>query len=155
MSIFVSTTSAPRPKTKNIRSVSILLTGVFTIVAVSQLFSFEDFPARLAGIGIVSMCAPILATFIVVTEVLALPFVLGMPLSFAFRILSMVCGWLAAAMLLTVAVVENIVAPSGEDAVFGAVLPLPVGLWSICAAFAFCVLVAWVSWGMWPLKAKE
>lgn len=155
MSIFVSATNAPRVKTKNIRSVSILLAGILTILAVSQLFSFEDFPTRLVNIGIAPLYAPILATFIVITEVLALPFVLGMRLSFAFRVVSMACGWLAAAKLLAIAVLENILAPSGEDAVFGATLPLPVGLWSSCAAFALCVLVAWTSWGMWPLKAKK
>lgn len=155
MSLFVSPTSPPKVKTKNIQSVSILYALTLVLLALLQLFHFEEFPARLEAVGISPGLTPLLATFIVTAEVLALPFALRMYLSPAFRIVSMVAGWLVCIKLLGVAVVENIVSLGGYDAVFGATLPLPVGGWTICAMLALCVLAGWTAWGMWPFKIKK
>lgn len=155
MSLFVQSTPAPRARAQNILSVRLLLAGSLAAIALLQLFTFEEFPARLADVGIAMEIAPLLATLLVVIEVLALPFVLRMQLSPAFRVLSMGLGWLASLMLVWVAVLENITSPNGLDAVFGATLSLPVGGWTICAALALCVLSAWTSWAMWPLQSKK
>jgi hypothetical protein len=155
MSLFVSSTAPPRVKTKNIQSISILYASTLVLVALLQLFHFEEFPGRLEDVGITSSLAPLLATFIVVAEVLALPFALRMHLSPAFRIVSMVVGWLVCIKLLAVAIIENVASPGGYDAVFGATLPLPIGGWTICATLALCVLAGWTAWGMWPFKVKK
>ena len=155
MSMFVSSTAAPRLKTKNVQAISLFLAGALVVIALLQLFSFEEYPDRLVSIGIMPAMAPLLATFIVVAEVLALPFALRMRLSPAFRIVSMVAGWLVSLKLLAIAIVENFSATGGSDAVFGATFSLPIGTWAICMALALCVLTAWTSWGMWPLTSKK
>ena len=155
MSIFASPIKAPRPKTKNIIPISLFLAGFFALLAVMQLFQYEDFPTRLAEIGAPLSFAPLLAAVIVIFEVLALPWALRLSLSPTFRILSMASGWLVAVALLLIAIVENFTASAKLDAVFGATLPLPVGAWSICAALALCVLVGWTSWGLWPFRSKK
>ena len=155
MSLFVSATPPPRAKTANIQVITVLLAGLLASTALLQLFKFEEFPERLIAVGIDQGLAPLLATFLVVTQVFALPFILRMQLSPAFRTVSMVFGWLASLKLLGVAVLENIYLPGGLDAVFGATLPIPIGIWTISATLALCVLVAWVSWGMWPFPNKK
>lgn len=154
MSSFVLPTDSPKPKSKNVQSISLLFAGALVALALAQLFSFEDFPAQLIGAGISPYAAPLLATIIVCTEVLALPFALRMRLSPAFRVLSMIAGWVAIGLLLKVAVIETIAGRSGVDAVFGATLTLPTGIWTICAVLALAVLAGWTSWGMWPLRKK-
>lgn len=155
MSIFVSATPAPRLKTKNIRAISLFLGAALATMALLQLFTFEQYPERLMSVGILPAMASLLATFIVVAEVLALPFVLRLQLSPAFRMVSMVAGWVVALKLLTLAIIENFTAPAGHDAVFGATLSLPVGGWTVCMTLALCILVAWTSWGMWPFTSKK
>lgn len=155
MSIFVSVTAAPHFKTKNIQAVSLFLAGTLAVIVLMQLFTFEQYPERLVRIGILPNLAPILATFIVVAEVLALPFVLRMRLSPAFRIVSMVVGWLVVVKLLSLAIIENFTAQGGDDAVFGATFSLPIGGWVVCVTLALGVLVGWTSWGMWPFASKK
>lgn len=155
MSIFVSATKAPHFKTKNIQAISLFLAAILAIMALLQLFTFEQYPERLISVGILPSMAPLLATFIVVAEVLALPFVLRLRLSPAFRVVSMVAGWLVGLKLLALAIIENFIAAGGNDAVFGATLSLPVGGWTICMALALCVLVGWTSWGMWPFSSRK
>ena len=155
MSILVSATAAPRFKTKNIQAISLFLAGLLASLALLQLFTFERYPERLVSIDILPNVALLLATLIVVAEVLALPFVLRMRLSPAFRVVSMCMGWLATAILLVLAIIENFTAQGGNDAVFGATFSLPIGGWVICMTLALGVLVAWTSWGMWPFSSKK
>lgn len=155
MSIFVSSTPPPRAKTTNIHSIRLFFAGILTLIVLLQLFTFEEFAQRLNLAGISTELASILAVSLVVTEVFSLPFILRMQLSYAFRVVSMIAGWAAVLTLLGIAIVENIQAPAGLDAMFGATIPLPVGMWTICLALALCVLAGWTSWGMWPFPAKK
>lgn len=155
MSMFVVPTKAPKPKTANIKGISLFYAGALTLLALLQLFHFEKFPERLATIGILPEVAPLLATFLVVFEVLALPFALSVRLSPAFRVVSMVAGWVVALKLLALAILENVTTPMGDDAVFGTTFTLPIGVWTICAALVLCVLAAWASWGVWPFSSRK
>ena len=155
MSMFAVSTKAPKPKTANIKAISLFFAGGLLLLALLQLFSFEEFPERLIAVGITPWAAPLLATFFVVFEVLALPFALSMRLSPAFRVVSMVAGWLVAVNLLTLAIVENLISPAGNDAVLGATLTLPIGMWAICMTLALCVVAGWTSWGMWPFPSRK
>src|SRR5919202_305909 len=95
MSFFGLSTPAPQPKTKNITSICLLVSAILTVMVVAQLFTFEDFPAVIASLWLpgCDATARFLAAFLVVIEVLALPFLLSMRLSPLFRIVSMVLGW--------------------------------------------------------------
>jgi hypothetical protein len=153
MSFFVSATPAPQPKTTNIRAISLLSAAVITVMVVAQLFSFEDFPAVIASLWLPGgeVMAHIFSAVLVVCEVFMLPFLLSLPLSQLFRVVSMVLGWTAALLWLFLALWENITTYTiPNSGILGATVPLPVGWWSVFYALALASLVAWVSWGMWP-----
>ena len=149
---FVQATAAPRPKTKNIRTVGIALAGIFVIMAVSQLFTFEDFPEVIKAMWLPGGedVASVRAALIVALEVGAVPFLLMMRLSPALRVVSMIAGWFAASIWQNCS--SGVIANSG---LLGATVKLPVGWWNILLCLALGVLAAWAAWGMWPLKKRS
>jgi hypothetical protein len=158
MSIFVTPTAAPAPKTDNIRTVSIVLAVLFTGMAVAQLFTYETFPSVLTALWLPggSSFAHIMAALVVIFEIFALPFLLFMRLSPAMRVLSMVSGWLVVAVWLTLSVWENVMVEiAGNSWLLGDTIHLPVGWWSVLWGIAVGMLVGWASWGMWPLKKHK
>lgn len=152
MSMFVSATESRAPKTKNSGMISLLYAAIIVILLVAQLFTYEDLPALIGGLGLLGgeACGPTTAVVLVVLELLALPFLLRMRLSPAFRVVSMAAGWLTAGTLLFLTIWETAVHTS-NSVLLGATVPLPVGAWNVCVSLALCVLAAWASWGLWPL----
>lgn len=157
MSFISSATPAPKPKTRNAWLVSVLLAAFLVIMIVAQLFTFEDFPAVLGAMWLPGSEAwmPVYAGVIVTLEVLALPFLLGMRLSVAMRVLSIVFGWLVIAKWLVICVGNILVGDVVNSGLLGATVILPVGWWSISFCVALGVLALWVAWGMWPLARKK
>ena len=155
MSIFVHTMRAPKAKTKDVRRVAILYAIILVVMAVAQLFSFDEFSQLFNSFGLPGgmQYAYFLAAFVVTAEVFALPFLLRMPLSPAFRWVSMVCGWLVAAIWLEVTVWlafhEGI---SNNVGFLGTVTDILPGVWAVFITIALGILAAWASWGMWPRK---
>jgi len=147
----VSATPSQVPKTKNAGVISLLYATIIIILLVAQLFTFEDFPALLAALGLPGgeMCGHITAVVLVIFELLALPFLLRMYLSPAFRIVSMIAGWLTAGTLLFLTIWES-GGHTSNSILLGATVPLPTGAWNICMSLALCVLATWASWGLWP-----
>lgn len=157
MSFFVQSAPARAPKTKNIRGISIALAGIITLMAVAQLFKFEEFPRVIeeTWLPVGGDMSLLWAAFIVILEVLALPFLLAMYLSKAMRITSMVAGWLIAVVWLKITIWENISGSiTANSGLLGATLPLPVGWWNVLLCLALGILVAWASWGMWPFARR-
>jgi hypothetical protein len=158
MSFFVQPTTPTSPKTSNVRLISLTLAGVFIVLAVTQLFKFESFPAVIAGFWLPGgePTSKLIAALLVTGEVMALPFLLSMRLSPAMRIFSMVLGWLTVAGWLFLALWANLTTNVvGSMGIFGATLKLPVGWWAVFFFAALGVLAAWASWGMWPLARKR
>lgn len=157
MSFFVQSTAAPESKTKNIKIVSIALAAVFVVLAVAQLYSYEDFPNVIASLWLPGgrPLAALVAALIVTGEVLAIPFLLGMRLSHAMRIVSMAAGWLVILAWLKIAIIINVSANAiTNGGILGATVPVIPGWWMVCLFVALGVLSAWASWGMWPLPAR-
>lgn len=157
MSFFVQATPATPPRTKNIISISLLAAGIITAMIIGQLFTFEDFPAVIAALWLPGgeVVARSLAAFLVVAELLALPFLLSMPSSPLFRIVSMVLGWIVAGLWLGLAVWENVmVMMISNSGIFGATIPLPVGWWTVLFSLTLSILLGWAAWGMWPRLYK-
>ncbi len=158
MTWLVQATAASRPKTKNIRTVGIGLAAVFVVMAVAQLFTFEDFPETIAAMWLPGgdAVASVRAALIVTLEVAAVPFLLSMRLSPAMRFLSMVAGWLAIAAWFVASIWQNL--SSGvivNSGLLGPTVKLPVGWWNMLFCVALGILAAWAAWGQWPLQKRR
>ena len=155
MSIFVNSTKAPMARTKDSEKVAIFYAVILVAMAVAQLFTFDEFLIYIQtlelpfGEGFVYLLGPLL----VISEVFAVPFLLRMWLSPAFRAVSMFFGWLAAALWVFIAFwlasTHSAVSTVGY---LGTVVDLAPGWWSVFISLLFTVLAAWSSWGLWPGK---
>jgi hypothetical protein len=153
MSFFVQPTPAPAPKTVNTKIVSITLAAFFVILAVAQLYSFEEFPDVIASFWLPGshVLSHVCAALIVTGEVLALPFLLSMRLSPAMRIVSMVAGWAVIAGWLVVSLWINLsVNAVTNSGVLGATISVTPGWWMTGLFLALGVLAGWATWGMSP-----
>jgi hypothetical protein len=155
MKIFVEPTAAPAPKTANVALISLALAACLIILAVAQLYKYEDFPSVIKGFGLSggAIWASLYAAVIVIGEVLAVPFLLRMPLSPAMRIVSMVSGWLVIVGWLVIALVNNITGYVGNSGILGATIPVVSGWWTVFVFIALGVLAVWSAWGMWPCRS--
>jgi hypothetical protein len=155
MSIFVKPTEAPKPRTDASAKISILFAVILIAMAVTQLFTFEDFLVYIKSLNLplTDTQSYLVAPLIVLFEVFALPFLLRMWLSPAFRSLSMFFGWLAAVIWLCISLwLVSSGVPVTSVGFFGTVVILTPGRWAIFISLALVVLAAWSSWGLWPGK---
>ncbi|HEY8992325.1 MAG TPA: hypothetical protein VIM37_00565 [Candidatus Microsaccharimonas sp.] len=155
MSIVVHTTPAPTPKTNDVRRIATFYAIILVIMAVSQLFTFDEFLKLVTSFNFPGgvRYAYFITALLVVSEVFALPFLLRMALSPAFRWLSMVLGWLVAliwAKLTIWLVIQDSVV--NNVGFLGTAVNLMPGWWAIFISVALGILAAWASWGMWPGK---
>ncbi len=153
MKLYVQSTTARAPKKPIVRFIAVGLAAFFVILAVAQLYSFEDFPEVIASLGLPGgrPATTLLSALIVTGEVLAVPYLLSMRLSPAMRVVSMIAGWLIIAkwlgILIYVNVTTNAITNSG---VLGATIPVAPEWWLVGLFTALGAALIWVSWGMWP-----
>lgn len=123
-SVSVSFGPARRIRTTYIaRGVGALL----TIMLLCQLFGYESFSSLLAVVMPFNdqLLTDLLTAWLVFGELLALPYLLAMPLSRLMRILSVICGALVALFWVFTQLTS---AHAGNAALFSDTLPLPGGL---------------------------
>lgn len=158
MSVFAKTSSSPKPKTKNVSQVSLLLAGIFILFVMTQICTLGPFTRLIESFWLPGGVrgAHLLTALIVITELFAVPFLVRMRLSKAMRILSMICGWavvliwlgLSLWLVLSVNAIHNI-------GFLGTIFDLQPGWWAILFSTALGILSVWASWGMWPLRGKK
>lgn len=154
MSIFVHATEARPPKTAHARTISFFYAAIIVAMTVAQLFSFEKFFPLFEELGMPG--GGLVSVLLVSCGVFALPFLLGMRLSPAARVVSMVLGWMLPLLWLyaTVwlareyAIVENV-------GFLGATVPVVGGWWSGMVPVALGLLAAWAAWGNWPFARRQ
>ena len=155
MSILPYVTPAPTPKTKDVSRIATFYAGIILVMVVAQLFTFESFVLLFRDFGFPfgPQYPVFLSAFLVICEVFALPFLLRMPLSPAFRWVSIVCGWLVAALWFKITVWVVFSETLFNNVGFiGTVVDTMPGWWAIFMSLAFGILAAWSTWGMWPGK---
>jgi hypothetical protein len=155
MKLFVSATPAPEARTKNSRSISIFYAAILVSMIVAQLFTFEAFIEHLTTLDMPGgrQAAYFLAAFVVVVELFALPFLLRMSLSPAFRYVSLVCGWLVSMLWLYISAWVVLFVPEASTiGFFGTVFDTYPGFWAVLMSLLFGVMAVWVTWGMAPKK---
>lgn len=157
MSFLSQATPAPKPKTRNAWLAGMLLAAFLILMAVGQLFSFEDFPAVVEAMWLPGgqAAATIAAAVLVTLEVLALPFLLGLRLSVLMRVLSMLFGWLVIVAWIVLFIGNMLQGAAVNSGLLGATVILPIGWWAVFFGIALAVLAAWAAWGMWPLKQRR
>jgi len=158
MSILVKAHPALKPRTEASRKISLLFAGVLVVMVVAQLFTFEDFlkTIEMMNLPFGMALSFALGPLIVVSEVFALPFLLRMQLSIAFRYLSMFLSWLAAAVWLCITVWLAVSYEPVETVGFlGSVVNLAPGWWSVFISIALVILATWSSWGLWPQNSTK
>ena len=158
MSILPKPTLAKPVPSKSILQISILYAVILVVFAVAQLFTFDEFMAFMAStemglpVGIVGLVVPLL----IFSEVFGLAFLLRVPLSPAFRWVSMGLSVLAA--LLWVVISSWIVFGHKDVATvgfLGTVVDLIPGTWAVCISVGLLLLSVWSAWGLWPGKTRR
>lgn len=159
MSFFVSPSNALPAKTPLAERVAVAVAGLFVVLAVGQLFEFENFPTTLYDMWLPGMnqgLSVLVAGLVVTLEILAIPFLLRMRLSPLMRIVSMVAGWVVAVWWLVVLTWQNVnPAALTNNGLLGSTAELPIGWWSVTLMLGVGILIVWSSWGLWPLNRRD
>lgn len=120
--------------------------ALITVMLVSQLFSYEDFPSTLDVILPINdqPLVHLLAALVVIAELFALPYLLSMYIAPLMRVVSAVFGVLATGFWLIVSLTSAHAANSG---LFSTTLKIPGGVlaavWSL-AVFGLLASVIYV-----------
>lgn len=153
MSVFASVTDSARPKSKNIIPLALLYGGILVVMAVAQLFTFNDFRDLIDSFWLPggAPTAYFLSGMIVVAEVFALPFLLRMRVSILMRYLSMALGWVVPLFWIAISLWLQVTLNAVSNVGFvGTVARLMPGWWAVLLSVALAILAAWISWGLWP-----
>lgn len=123
-----------------VQIIQLIVAGYILVIVLSQLFSFDKFPAMLAGMP--GVMAVVCAIILVITEVGALPFLLAMDISARLRKVSAAMGVVA---LLLLTLLEGMAFCHGVSMIFGATFDLPGGSWSLLFLAGVWILAIWAS----------
>lgn len=157
MSILVKATAAPAARTETSRQISLLYAAILVVFVVAQLFTFDEFIELVVAFNLPLGLpfAHALAPTLIVAELFAVPFLLRMSVSPAFRYLSMFFGWLVVAIWLFISWWVAATFPSVPTiGFFGTVIDVTPGWWAVLLSLALGILAAWSSWGLWPGKRR-
>lgn len=141
------------PRTKVVIKIAYVYAAILLVMVVSQLFSFDTFLPLLRTFNLPGgrQFSSLLAALLAATEVFALPFLLRMLLSQAFRWVSMICGWLVAIIWIFLSV-WLAVHPGLSNIIgfLGTIVDLMPGVWAVGVSVGFALLAAWSAYGLWP-----
>lgn len=159
MSFLVQAQPAAEARSRDAVKIGVLYAAILAIFAVAQLFTFEEFQELFFSfnlalpLGVEAALIPLL----IVCEIGALPFLLRMKVSPAFRWLSMIAGWIVPVAWLWIAVATVNAYPAYETVGFlGTVADLTPGWWAVAVSGLLGCMAAWASWGLWPAhKTKK
>ena len=133
-------TTSPRKRQLSTPGARLLLSGYLLVFLLCQLFTFEKFPTLLEGIGL-GVMATATAIILVMLQLLAMPFLIGLRVPTGVKKASAVAVFGAMSLLTGL----EIAAFAAERTVlFGATFDLPGGAWSLCLLAALWALLLWV-----------
>lgn len=148
---------AQPPRSDIVRTVAWVYAGVLTVMALGQLFSFEEFMPLIEKYGLPGGhgVAVLVACVLVFGEIFALPFLLRMRLSPLMRWFSLSCGAGVALIWLLLGTIATFsTARIDEAGLFGTKLSVPAGSPELSIAFILAALAAWSIWGLWPARRR-
>ncbi len=154
MKLFATITQAPLTRSTHSRAIALFLAGLLTLMAIAQLFTFEEF-IQLINDFTATSSGMLIAACVIVAEVLSLPFLLRMPLSRAFRWVSASLVFLVTTFWLVVSVLIVFSASSIQSiGFFGGLGALTPGAWAVLFTLAMFIMAAWSLWGLLPTNRK-
>ena len=119
--------------------IRLVLSLFILIMLLTQLFTFENFPGLLVGIGIAPVFSLAVGGLLVVSELATLPYLLKMSASSNVIQANKICGFIILAAL---SVLEFMAAVNNTTStLFGATANLPGGLWALLFLSALWVLL--------------
>lgn len=151
----MKSTPAPTPRSGDSAKIAILYAAILTVFAVAQLFTFEKFLVYMQSINLPfsEQANYAFVPVLIIAEVFAVPFLLRMQLSPAFRYFSMFLGLLAAALWIFLSFWIVLFGDQvGSVGFLGTVVTLVPGWWAIFLSLSLGTLAVWSSWGLWPGK---
>lgn len=152
MKFFASPVQAPAPRTTYSGYVATTLAGVMTLFLVMQLFTFDEFIELASTFQLPGVSGSMFASMIIVLELLALPFLLRMALSRAFRWVS-VASLVGAMILWMYSTVFVVTQRSVESVGFsGGLGELTPGWWAVLIVVVLWVMSVWSIWGLMPRR---
>ena len=105
-----------------------LTTGVLVILLLlCQLFTFEKFPGILLAVGVNSSMSLVVMIVLVITELISLPFFIGMEISRLVVLISRAAGFISLGMMVAISVAA-VMNGSSSATIFGATLKDVSGL---------------------------
>ena len=119
--------------------IRLVLSLFILIMLLTQLFTFENFPGLMVGIGVAPVVSLLAGSLLVVSELAALPYLLKMSASSNVIRVSKVCGFIILAALSVLEVMAAV--NNTTSTLFGATANLPGGLWALFLLSALWVLL--------------
>jgi len=152
MKLLRTATASRTPRTIDAQRVALFYAAILAVMAVAQLYTFDHFLELVLTFGLPGQAATayFLAAFLVTCEVLALPFLLRMPLSPAFRWVSMALGWIVAGLWIVLTIGLFLQGTVGNVGFLGTVFEVFPSWWTIYISLMFGFVAVWSSWGLWP-----
>jgi hypothetical protein len=152
----VIATKAEEPRTTAIRNGAWAYAAVLVVMTLGQLYAFEKFIPLLENYRLPGEygTAAILASVIVIAEVLALPFLLRMTLSPLMRWVSLFSGLLVAGLWFGLALISMNESPAFVSGLFGVKVPLYTGIAFLILTLLIAILAVWSASGLWPSRKK-
>jgi hypothetical protein len=152
-------TPAPKPRSQAVRQLAWVYAALLTVMVVGQLFEFENFIPAIEVFGLPggAAMATLFSGLIVMTQVFALPYLLGMPLSTLMRWVSLACGILVPIAWIKLALWDMTNGAMMDIPMFGTkldamlvptIVALPFALVMLCTAI-------YIARGMWPGSKKS
>ncbi len=146
---------AKKAKTKESQQVAMFVGIVIAVMAFCQLVTLPQFINIVYDFHLFdshSNAAGFVATLLVF-ELLSLPFLFRLKISQGLRGVSMIAGWLVALTWLFLSKWAWLYpeVTTNQSGMFGEVLPLVSGVWTVAFAGMIAVALAWASWGNWPV----
>ena len=148
MSGFAKATVAPKPKTEDAKKAAWLSAAILAVIALVQLATFPSF----VNVFVALHLGGFFAWLTIFAEIVAVPFLLEVRLSRAFRAFSMLCLWIASAMWIVVTLTALAKQSTVGILINTEAAPILPSWWLFFIALAFGFLSVWTSWGLWPLR---
>lgn len=118
-----------------------LITGVLIILLLlCQLFTFEKFPGILLAVGVNSLMSLVVMIVLVITELMSLPFLIGMKVPQLIILVSRVAGFISLGMMVAISVAA-VMNGSSSAVIFGVTLKDVSGLAGVLMLVIMLVLL--------------